>query len=71
MARLAVVSLGSLLLALAAVEGLDVYTTTPSSLGPLAATLDGQRSRGNHPMTSDWGRSSPHVGACGARTVRG
>jgi hypothetical protein len=67
MGRLTVISFVSLLLALAAVVGLDAYATHLSQ-ERFAAFVDRQGTGRTDVMTSDRTRGSGHVGACFART---
>jgi hypothetical protein len=59
MARLAVICLGSLVLALAAVAGLDAFTAPHLSQGRPVRSLDRQQSGAHASMAADCGRGLP------------
>jgi len=56
MARLAVISFGALVLALAALAGLDAFTAPHLSQGRPGASLDSQQPRAHASMTADCAR---------------
>ncbi len=56
MARLAVISFGALVLALAALAGLDAFTAPHLPQGRPGASVDPQQSRAHASMTADCGR---------------
>ena len=56
MARLAVISFGALVLALAALAGLDAFTAPHLSQGRPGGSVDRQQSRAHVSMTADCGR---------------
>ena len=56
MARLAVISFGALVLALAALAGLDAFTASHASQGRPGGSVDRQQSHAHASMTADCGR---------------